>query len=43
MSKTKQDWLEELAKKYSIPTEEKTDKRGILNESQLKNLKDGKD
>ena len=35
--------LEEIAKKYSIPTEEKTDKRGILNESQLKNLKDGKD
>ena len=42
MSKTKQDWLEELVKKYSIPTEEKTDKRGILNESQLKNLKNGK-
>jgi hypothetical protein len=42
MSKTKQDWLEELVKKYSIPTEEKTDKRGMLNETQLKNLKDGK-
>jgi hypothetical protein len=42
MSKTKQDWLEELVKKYSIPTEEKTDKRGILNETQLKNLKNGK-
>jgi hypothetical protein len=42
MSKTKQDWLEELVKKYSIPTEEKSDKRGILNETQLKNLKDGK-
>ena len=42
MSKTKQDWLEELEKKYSIPTEEKTDKRGILNESQLNNLKNGK-
>jgi hypothetical protein len=42
MSKTKQDWLEELVKKYSIPTEEKTDKRGILNESQLNNLKNGK-
>ena len=26
MSKTKQDWLEELVKKYSIPTEEKSDK-----------------
>jgi len=38
MSKTKQDWLEELVKKYSIPTEEKTDKRGMLNETQLKNL-----
>ena len=24
MSKQKQDWLEELVKKYSIPTEEKT-------------------
>ena len=42
MSKTKQDWLEELVKKYSIPTEEKSDKRGILNETQLKNLKDVK-
>jgi len=42
MSKQKQDWLEELVKKYSIPTEEKTDKRGMLNETQLKNLKDGK-
>ena len=42
MSKTKQDWLEELVKKYSIPTEEKSDKSGILNETQLKNLKNGK-
>ncbi len=42
MSKQKQDWLEELVKKYSIPTEEKTDKRGMLNETQLKNLKNGK-
>ena len=42
MSKTKQDGLEELVKKYSIPTEEKSDKRGILNETQLKNLKNGK-
>ena len=29
MSKTKQDWLEELAKKYSIHPEEKNPKRGI--------------
>ena len=42
MSKQKQDWLEELVKKYSIPTEEKTDKRGMLNQTQLKNLKNGK-
>ena len=42
MSKNKEDWLEELVKKYSIPTEEKSDKRGILNETQLKNLKNGK-
>ena len=42
MSKQKQDWLEELVKKYSIPTQEKTDKRGMLNETQLKNLKNGK-
>lgn len=42
MSKQKEDWLEELVKKYSIPTEEKTDKRGMLNETQLKNLKNGK-
>lgn len=41
MSKT-QDWLEELVKKYSIPTSDKTEKRGILNETQLKNLKNGK-
>ena len=42
MSKSKQDWLEDLVKKYSIPTDDKTDKRGILNETQLKNLKNGK-
>ena len=38
MANKKEDWLETLVKKYSIPTEEKTDKRGILNESQLKNI-----
>ena len=27
---------------YSIPTEEKKEKRGVLNEEQLKNLKNGK-
>ena len=37
------EWLEELVKKYSIPTDDKTEKRGILNETQLKNLKDGKE
>ena len=42
MANKKDEWLEELVKKYSIPTEEKTDKRGILNETQLKNLKNGK-
>ena len=43
MVKTKQEeWLHELVKKYSIPTNDKTDKRGILNETQLKNLKNGK-
>ena len=36
------DWMERLVKKYSVPTNEKTEKRGILNESQLKNLKNGK-
>ena len=41
MSKT-QDWLETLVKKYSIPKGDKTEKRGILNETQLKNLKNGK-
>ena len=41
MSK-KEDWLETLVKKYSIPNEDKTEKRGILNETQLKNLKNGK-
>mgnify|MGYP001006962520 CR=1 FL=1 len=39
MANKKEDWLETLVKKYSIPTEEKTDKRGILNESQLKQRK----
>jgi len=41
MSK-EQDWLEKLVKKYSIPTDDKTPKRGILSETQLKNLKNGK-
>jgi len=41
MSK-KEDWLETLVKKYSIPKEDKSEKRGILSETQLKNLKDGK-
>jgi len=42
MSKNKEDWLEELVKKYSISADDKTEKRGILNETQLKNLKNGK-
>jgi hypothetical protein len=42
MANNTQDWLEQLVKKYSIPTEETNEKRGVLNESQLKNLKDGK-
>ena len=42
MANKTEDWLEELVKKYSIPTDETTDKRGMLNESQLKNLKNGK-
>ena len=41
MSK-KEDWLEALVKKYSLPKEDKTEKRGILSETQLKNLKNGK-
>lgn len=41
MSK-KEDWLETLVKKYSIPKGDKTKKRGILSETQMKNLKDGK-
>ena len=40
MSKT--NWLETLVKKYSLPKGDKTEKRGILSETQLKNLKDGK-
>lgn len=40
MSKT--NWLETLVKKYSLPKGDKTKKRGILSETQLKNLKDGK-
>jgi hypothetical protein len=42
MSKTKQDWLETLVKKYSLPKEEQKEKRGMLSETQLKNLKNGK-
>lgn len=42
MSKNKEDWLEELVKKYSLPKDDKTEKRGILSETQLKNLKNGK-
>jgi hypothetical protein len=42
MANKTEDWLEELVKKYSIPTEEKTNKRGMLNETQLNNLKNGK-
>ena len=42
MSKNKEDWLEELVKKYSIPADDKTKKRGILSETQMKNLKNGK-
>ena len=42
MSK-KQDWLEQLVKKYSLPKGDKSEKRGILSETQLKNLKNGKD
>jgi len=39
----KQDqWLERLVRNYSIPPEEKKEKRGVLNEEQLKNLKNGK-
>ena len=36
------DWMERLVKKYSIPTNDKAEKRGILNETQLRNLKNGK-
>ena len=42
MSKTKHDWLVDLVKKYSLPTNDKTEKRGILSETQMKNLKNGK-
>ena len=41
MSK-KEDWLETLVKKYSLPSTDKKEKRGILSETQLKNLKNGK-
>lgn len=41
MSK-KEEWLETLVKKYSLPKEDKNEKRGILSEIQLKNLKNGK-
>ena len=38
----KKNWLETLVKKYSLPKEEQKEKRGILSETQLKNLKNGK-
>lgn len=38
----KEDWLEKLVKKYSLPKEDESEKRGILSETQLKNLKNGK-
>jgi len=37
------EWLEQLVKKYSLPKQEgKREKRGILSETQLKNIKNGK-
>ena len=42
MANKAEDWLEELVKKYSIPAQETKEKRGVLNEEQLKNLKNGK-
>jgi len=42
MIKTKEEWLIELVRKYSIPTNDITEKRGILSETQLKNLNNGK-
>ena len=42
MANKTEDWLEELVKKYSVPTEESKEKRGVLNETQLNNLKNGK-
>ena len=42
MANSTEDWLEELVKKSSIPTEETKEKRGVLNETQLINLKNGK-
>lgn len=36
------DWMERLVKKYSIPSNDKSEKRGMLNETQLRNLKNGK-
>jgi hypothetical protein len=37
------DWLEKLVKNYSIPKEkDKKEKRGLLSETQLKNIKNGK-
>ena len=39
----KEEWLERLVKNYSIPQEKgKQEKRGLLSETQLKNLKNGK-
>lgn len=39
----KDQWMEDLVKKYRIPTEAETKPPKILTEQQIKIIKDGKD
>ena len=41
MSKKREDWMEELVKKYSVPSKEVIKPSRILTEEQIKRIKDG--
>ena len=41
MSKNREDCMEDLVKKYSVPSEEVMKPKRILTEQQIKRIKDG--
>jgi hypothetical protein len=41
MSKKTEDWMVDLVKKYSVPSEEALKPKSILTEEQIKRIKDG--